>query len=272
MLRLQGKAALVTGGSRGMGRAISLALARAGADVAVNYHSDADAAFAAVAHGAAADVQRQIEAMGRRCALLEADIADDGAARNMVRQAIAHLGGLDVLVCNAGICPLHDFLDMPMGLFDRVHAVNLRGHFSCSQEAARAMVRQGRGGRIIAISSISARIGGAQQSHYCPTKSGLHSLIQSMAIALGPHGITCNSVGPGEIDTDMNVVIPGYQEFWKYLGNVLPLRRVGQPADVADPVVFLASDEARYITGQLIMVDGGWLATPLTPADGPSTN
>lgn len=268
MLRLQGKMALVTGGSRGMGRAIALALARAGANVAVNYHAGADAAFAA---GAADEVRQQIEAMGRRCVLLEADIADDAAARNLVHQSVAQFGGLDILVCNAGICPMRDFLDLPMELFDRVHAVNLRGHFSCSQEAARSMIRQGRGGRIIAISSISARIGGGQQSHYCPTKSGLHSLIQSMAIALGPHGITCNSVGPGEIDTDMNTVIPGCRDYWNYLGKVLPLRRVGQPSDVADPVVFLASDEARYISGQLLMVDGGWQATPLTPSEGATT-
>jgi L-rhamnose 1-dehydrogenase len=268
-MRLQGKVALVTGGSRGMGRAIAIALARAGADVAVNYHAGADAPFAA---GAADEVRQQVEALGRRCALLEADLADDAAARHLVHQAVERLGGLDILVCNAGICPMRDFLDMPVALFDRVHAVNLRGHFSCSQEAARVMVRQGRGGRIIAISSISARIGGAQQSHYCPTKSGLHSLMQCMAIALGPHGITCNSVGPGEIDTDMNTVIPGCREFWHYLDKVLPLRRVGTPDDVAGPVVFLAGDEARYITGQLLMVDGGWSALPLTPAEGATTS
>lgn len=269
-MRLDGKVALVTGGSRGMGRAISLALAREGAKVAVNYDAEADRAFRPRAHDAAEEVRQQIESMGGACVLLEADIADDAAARKLVHETVAAFDGLDILVCNAGICPMHDFLDMPIELFDRVHAVNLRGHFSCSQEAARVMIEQGRGGRIIAISSISARIGGPQQSHYCPTKSGLHSLIQCMAIALGPYGITCNSIGPGEVNTDMNLVIPGCQSFWDYLHQVLPLRRIGQPDDIADPVVFLASDEARYITGQLLMVDGGWLAMPLTPAEGPT--
>jgi L-rhamnose 1-dehydrogenase len=270
-MRLKGKIALVTGGSRGMGRAISLALAREGAQVAVNYWSESDQPFRSGGHAAAEEVRDEITAAGGECLLLPADIADDAAARQVVRETVRGYGGLDILVCNAGICPMHEFLDLPIELFDRVHAVNLRGHFSCSQEAARVMIDQGRGGRIIAISSVAARIGGGQQSHYCPTKSGLHSLIQCMAISLGPHGITCNSIGPGEIDTEMNHVIPGYQSYWQYLNQTLPLRRIGQPGDVADPVVFLASDDARYITGQLLMVDGGWLSTPLTPAEGPTT-
>ncbi len=270
-MRLTGKIALVTGGSRGMGRAICRALAREGARVAVNYCAAADQPFRQQAHAAAEELRAEIEANDGDCLLLEADIADDAAARRIVRETARTWGGLDILVANAGICPMHDFLDLPIELFDRVHAVNLRGHFSCGQEAGRVMVEQGRGGRIIALSSVAARIGGGQQAHYCPTKSGLHSLIQCMAIALGPHGITCNSVGPGEIDTEMNHVIAGYRAYWNYLNETLPLRRIGQPEDVADPVVFLASDAARYITGQLLMVDGGWLATPLTPAEGPTT-
>lgn len=257
--RLKNKTALVTGGSRGMGGAIAIALARAGANVAVNYCSDADRAFS---HDSARRVQQQIESLGRGALLLDADLAQEAPTRAMVQKTAEHFGSLDVLVCNAGICPMHDFLEMPIELFDRVHAVNLRGHFICCQEAARLMIAQGGGGRIVAVSSISARVGGAQQSHYCPTKSGIHSLMQCLAVSLGPHHITCNSIGPGEVDTDMNRVIAGYQEYWDQLERKLPLRRIAQPRDIADPVVFLASDEARYITGQLLMVEGGWFSTP----------
>lgn len=270
-MRLQGKIALVTGGSRGMGRAIATALARAGASVAVNYYPGADEAFGAADDMAAEAVKQEIEGNGGRCILLPGDLADEQVARKLVDDTVMHYKGLDILVCNAGICPMEEFLDISMDLFDRLHAVNLRGHFACCQQAARVMVEQDRGGRIVAVSSMSARLGGEHQAHYCPTKSGIHSLMQSMAIALGPHGITCNSVGPGEIDTDMNRIIPGFEEYWDYLREVLPLRRVGQPEEVADVVVFFASEDSRYVTGQLLMVDGGFVTLPLGPADGGTT-
>lgn len=270
-MRLQDKIALVTGGSRGMGRATAIALAKEGASVAINYHRGADEAFGADEDAAANAVKQEIEDRGGRGLLLPGDLADDVAARRLVHDVMAHFQGLDILVCNAGICPMTEFLDISTELFDHMHAVNLRGHFACCQEAAKVMIGQGRGGRIVAISSMSARLGGEHQAHYCPTKSGIHSLMQSMAIALGPHGITCNSVGPGEIDTDMNRVIPGFEEYWQYLEKVLPLRRVGQPRDVADVVVFFASDDSRYVTGQLLMVDGGFVVLPLSPAEGGTT-
>lgn len=270
-MRLEGKIALVTGGSRGVGRAIAVALAGEGASVAVNYYPGADGAFGDTEDEAANVVKAEIEGNGGGCLLLPADLADDPAARGLVDDTVAQYGGLDILVCNAGICPMKEFLEIDMATFDRVHAVNLRGHFACCQQAARVMIDQGRGGRMIAVSSMSARLGGEHQAHYCPTKSGLHSLMQSMAIALGPHGITCNSVGPGEIDTDMNRVIPGFEEYWDYLGQVLPLRRIGQPADVADVVVFFAGEDSRYVTGQLLMVDGGFVSLPLSPAEGGTT-
>jgi L-rhamnose 1-dehydrogenase len=270
-MRLQGKIALVTGGSRGMGRATAVALAREGASVAANYFPGADEAFGDTEDAAAGAVKQEIEAAGGTCLLLPGDLADEQAARSLVKDTVVQLGGLDILVCNAGICPMKEFLDISIDVFDRVHAVNLRGHFLCCQEAARVMIDQARGGRIIGVSSIAARLGGEHQAHYCPTKSGLHSLMQSMAIALGPHGITCNSVGPGEIDTDMNRVIPGFEEYWDYLRKVLPLRRIGQPEDVADVVVFFAGEDSRYVTGQLLMADGGFVTLPLSPAEGGTT-
>jgi L-rhamnose 1-dehydrogenase len=254
-MRLRDKVALVTGGSRGIGRAISLALAREGARLAVNYASRADAE---AGHDDAAEaVRREIEAMGGQSILLDADLADERQARQVIRDTCARYGFLDILVCNAGICPMHDFLDMPIELYDRVHAVNLRSHFVCCQEAARSMVNRRCGGRIIAITSISALRAGPQQTHYCPTKAGLHSLMQCLAAVLGPHGITCNSVAPGEVQTDLTTHLPGHAATWEHLSKTLPLGRIAQPDDVAAVVAFLATREAAYLTGQHICVDGG---------------
>lgn len=253
--KLSDKVAVVTGGSRGIGRASSEALARHGASVVVNYCGTADADLDKA--DAADDVVRGIEGTGGKAVAHEADIADEPAARGLIDRAIDEYGHIDILVNNAGICPSIDFLEMPIESFDRVHAVNLRGAFICSQQAAQHMVRQDNGGRIVTVSSISALVGGSYQTHYCPTKSGLHSLMQSLAIVLGPHGITCNSVGPGEIDTDMNRTIPNYDEISVQLGKRIPLGRVGQPEDIADPIVFLASDDARYVNGAFLLIDGG---------------
>ncbi len=243
---LSGKVALVTGGSRGIGRAICLRLARAGAAVAVNHHgTDAEG------------VVEAIEGGGGRAVAMRADVARKDEVETMVRATVDAFGGLDILVNNAGICPFHNFLDMPEDLWDRVQAVNLKGAFLCSQAAARVMVEQGRGGRIISISSISALVGGGEQTHYTPTKAGIHSLMQSLAIVLGPHGITCNSVMPGTIATDINredLAEPGKRA---YMERRIPLGRIGEPDDIAGPVVFLASDAARYVNGAGLLVDGG---------------
>ena len=243
---LSGKVALVTGGSRGIGRAICLGLARAGAAVAVNHHgTDAEG------------VVEAIEGGGGRAVAMRADVARKDEVETMVRATVDAFGSLDILVNNAGICPFHNFLDMPEELWDRVQAVNLKGAFLCSQAAARVMVEQGRGGRIISISSISALVGGGEQTHYTPTKAGIHSLMQSLAIVLGPHGITCNSVMPGTIATDINredLADPGKRA---YMERRIPLGRIGEPDDIAGPVVFLASDAARYVNGAGLLVDGG---------------
>lgn len=255
--QLQGARALVTGASRGIGRGIALGLAAAGADVAVNYHEPAAVEFGHDNAADAAAVVAEIEKLGRRAVAVRADVSSSADVGTMIDTVVGALGGLDILVNSAGICPFHDVLTMPEELWDRVHAVNLKGAFLCSQAAARVMVAAGNGGRIVSVSSISALVGGGQQAHYTPTKAGVHSLMQSMAIALGPHGITCNSVLPGAIATDINV------EDWSdagkraYLDNRIPLGRIGEPDDVAGPVVFLASPAARYVTGAGLLVDGG---------------
>jgi L-rhamnose 1-dehydrogenase len=256
-MELDGQIALVTGGSRGIGRAICLALARAGAAVAVNYHLPASPEFGRDNQADAQAVVAEIAADSGEAIAVAADVSDKAQVEAMVAAVVARFGRLTVLVNNAGICPFHDFLTMPEELWDRVQEVNLKGAFLCSQAAANVMVAQGAGGRIVSVSSISALVGGAMQTHYTPTKAGVHSLMQSLAIVLGPHGITCNSVMPGAIATAINrddLSTPGKQE---YLEGRIPLGRVGAPEDIAGPVVFLASDAARYVTGASLLVDGG---------------
>lgn len=254
---LSGKVALVTGGSRGIGRAICLRLAEAGAAVAVNYHRPAVAEFGRDNAADAEEVVRTIGAGGRTAIAVEADVSHKDAVARMVAETVERLGGLDILVNNAGICPFHDFLDMPEELWDRVNDVNLKGPFLCSQAAANRMVEQGRGGRIISISSISALVGGGRQTHYTPTKAGVHSLMQSLAIVLGPHGITCNSVMPGAIATDINKEDLADPVKRASFNKRVPVGRLGEPDDIAGPVVFLASDAARYVNGAGILTDGG---------------
>lgn len=245
---LEGKTVLITGASGGIGRAAALGCARHGADVAINYLNDQNGAESAVA---------EIEAMGRRAIAVKGDVSDPDQAPIFVQAAVKAFGKVDVFVSNAGICPFHSFLDMPPEVLERTMRVNLHGAYYMSQAAAKQMVDQGRGGALIAVSSISALVGGGMQTHYTPTKAGVHSLMQSCAIALGPHGIRCNSVLPGTIETDINredLADPAKRE---YMAGRIPLGRLGEPDDLAGPIVFLASDMARYVTGAALLVDGG---------------
>ena len=252
---LKGKVAIVTGGSRGIGRATSVALAREGARVVINHYRDANSEFGG--DTPAEDTLAAVRAQGGDGVLVEGDVADPATATRLVEAAVKSFGGVDIHVSNAGICPFHAFLDMPADLYRKVVDVNLGGAFFTTQAAANQMVKQGRGGAIVAISSISALVGGALQSHYTPTKAGVHSLMQSVAIALGPHKIRCNSVMPGAVETDIN------RDDWSdpkkraYLDSRVPLGRFGRPDDIADVVVFFASDLARYVTGAALLVDGG---------------
>lgn len=252
---LEGKRAIVTGGSRGIGRGISVELARQGADVVINYFAGADRGFARdTAHD---ETVAEIEALGRRAIAVEGDIADPQVSTDLVQAAVDGFGGVDILASNAGICPFHAFLDMPPTLLQQVVGVNLNGAFFAVQAAANRMKDQGRGGAIVATSSISALVGGAMQTHYTPTKAGVHSLMQSVAIALGPYGIRCNSVMPGAIATDINKDDWSDPKKREYLNNRIPLGRFGEPEDVAKVVAFLASDMASYVTGAALLVDGG---------------
>jgi L-rhamnose 1-dehydrogenase len=245
---LKDKVVLITGGSRGIGAAVAVEMAKQGADVAINSYAGGVAATEVIA---------AVETHGRRCISVEGDVALPETAAAFVNAADEAFGKVDVFVSNAGICPFHAFLDMPAETLKRTMEVNLHGAYFMTQAAANQMVKQGQGGAIVAISSISALVGGEFQTHYTPTKAGVHSLMQSCAIALGRHGIRCNSVLPGTILTDINkddLADPAKRE---YMEGRIPLGRLGQPEDIGGAVAFLASDMAAYVTGAALLVDGG---------------
>lgn len=239
---------LVTGASRGIGRAIAIAFAEKGAKVVINHPGDEEAA---------AETAELVNKAGGTALMVKADVSIPEEIEQMVSQVYDHWGQVDVLVNNAGICPFLDFFDIDVETWDRVHQVNLRSAFILSQLISKRMIKAGRGGRIVSVSSISAWVGGASQVHYCPTKAGLSSLTKSLAIVLGPHGINCNAVLPGTIATDINredLAQDGKQQMFE---ERIPLGRVGKPDDIAGVAVFLASPEASYINGAEILVDGG---------------
>ena len=246
MTNLAGKRALVTGGSRGIGAAIALALAENGADVALTFQASA---------ARAQQVVTSIERLGRRAVAIQADSADPAAIRRSVEEAVAALGGLDILVNNAGIALYNTIADFEVSDIDALLAVNVRGPVLATQAA---IPHLGAGGRVISIGSAGAdRIVGAPGTVYYMTKSALQSFTRGLAQELGPRDITANLVQPGSTDTDMN---PADGESGDYQRSLSPLGRFATPADIAAAVVFVASPAARHLTGSIITVDGGMLA------------
>jgi len=239
---------LVTGASRGIGRAVAVAFASEGARVVINHPGELSEAE---------NTADLVRSAGGVPLVVEADVADPAAVRRLVDTIDKTWGVVDVLVNNAGICPHVGFFDIDVALWDRVHQVNLRGVFLVTQEVTRRMVSAQRQGRVISVASISAWVGGALQVHYCPTKAGVSSLMKSLAIVLAPHGITCNAVLPGVIDTDINrhdMARPGRREA---VEARIPLGRLGSPEDVAGAITLLARPEAAYINGAELLCDGG---------------
>jgi 3-oxoacyl-[acyl-carrier protein] reductase len=245
---LAGKTALVTGGSRGIGRAIVETLAAAGADVAFGYRENAEAAN---------DVKTRAEALGARCITLPADLASDEAPAELVEQTMAHFGRLDILVANAASWQPIPFLDTPVTVFDHTLAVNTRATFLLMQQAARKMVDGGRGGRIVVLTSRAARRPRPGTAAYSASKAAVITLAHSAAIELAEFGITVNEVAPGPNETEMNTELRADPVLRQGLLDFILLKRFGQPEDVAAAVRFLVSDDASYITGCTLPVDGG---------------
>lgn len=242
---LTGKIALVTGGGRGIGRAIALTLAGYGADVAVNYSGSREKAEA---------VAEEIRGLGRRAAAIKADISNREDCVQLFEETEKELGKIDILVNNAGITRDNLAIRMSEEEFEQVLDTNLKGAFFCMQLAAKSMLRQ-RKGRIVSISSISGVRGNAGQINYCAAKAGIVGMTKCLAKELASRNITVNAVAPGYIDTDMTAVLP--EKVKEAVLAQVPLGRMGRPEDIAEAVAFLASDRAAYITGQTIMVDGG---------------
>jgi 3-oxoacyl-[acyl-carrier protein] reductase len=245
-MRLAGKVALVTGAQQGIGKAIALAYGREGASVVVNYLDDQSAAEAIAA---------QIRELGRQAVAVAGDVAQAADVRRLV-EAGAGLGGIDILVNNAGIFPRVEFLDMRTDQWDEVLNVNLKGTFLCTQAVARRLVEHGRSGAVINLASSAAFRGSPRGVHYVSSKAGIVGFTRAAALELARYSVRVNAIAPGTTDTAQ----PRYgmsEEELQAAGRQVPLGRMAQPEDVADLAVFLASEEARHITGQTMHVNGG---------------
>ncbi len=244
-MKLEGKNALVTGATRGIGRAIAQALAAEGADVAVNY---------AGSEAAAKEVAAEIEALGRKAVVIQADISSNAAAAAMIDQAVKEFGRLDILVNNAGITRDGLLMRMKEADWDAVLTTNLKGVFNCTKAVVKYMMKQ-KSGSIVSISSVVGLTGNAGQANYAAAKAGVIGFTKAVAKEVAARGINVNAVAPGFIKTDMTAALPD-KVVEGMLANI-PLNKLGEPSDIARAVVFLVSDDAKYITGQTLHVDGG---------------
>ena len=255
-MKLEGKVAIVTGAAQGMGRAIALRYAVEGAKVVV----------ADLNQAGAEGVAREIEAAGGEATGVAVDVRDQGQAERMVAVAVERFGGVDVLVNNAGVIKIIPFLETTEADWDFIFDVNCKGMLWCSQAAARRMIEQGRGGKIVNLASQAGRRGEALVLAYCASKACVISMTQSMALALAPHQINVNGIAPGIVDTPLWVEVD--KQFAKLLGmevgepkatftKSIPLGRIEQPEDVTGAAVFLASADSDYVTQQTLNVDGG---------------
>lgn len=253
-LPLESKSALVTGASKGIGRSISIELARRGARVSVNYFSDAVGA---------GDTVREIGELGREAVAIQADAGSSSGVRRLFDEAIDRFGRVDILVNNAGAQVWKPMIEVTEEEWDRVIATNLKGCFLCTQLAARHMIGRGAGGRIVNIGSGCNKSPFPNLSAYTASKGGIEMFTKVAAMELGPHRITVNCVAPGAIEIERT-----RHEASDYAGTwsaVTPLGRIGQPLDVAQAVAFFVSGEAEFITGQTLWVDGGLFTHPRWP-------
>lgn len=244
-MKLENKVALVTGAARGIGKAIAKALAAEGAVVIVNYNGSVQRA---------AETVKEIEEAGGKALAIRCNVADFTACKDMIDGIIKEQGRLDILVNNAGITRDGLLMKMSEEDFDSVMDTNLKGAFNCIRHVARQMIKQ-KSGRIISISSVSGVLGNAGQANYSASKAGIIGLTKATAREVASRGITVNAIAPGFITTDMTEVLS--EAVKTAVTETIPMKKFGKPEDIAQTALFLASEEAAYITGQVICVDGG---------------
>ena len=249
-MKLQNKVAIVTGAATGIGKAIATTMAAEGASVVIDYVGDPAFANAAV---------QAIQAAGGKVTAVAADVSNPGQVNQLIQKAIDSFGKLDILVNNAGLEYKHPFHEFPFELWQKVIAVDLTGPFLCAQAAAKAMIRQATGGRIINISSIHEDLPMPTNAPYCAAKGGLRMLMRTIAVELAPHKITVNNIAPGAIFTPIDADIEADAKLEAALMAEIPLGRWGKPEEVAALAAFLASDDAAYCTGSTFFIDGGMI-------------
>jgi glucose 1-dehydrogenase len=249
-VKLQDKVAIVTGAGTGIGQAVALAFAEAGASVVVDYVGKA---------AVSEDTISKISAMGRKSLGVEADISVLSDVNNLIQKTVATFGSLDIFVNNAGIEKKFAFVDYPLDEWLKIMAVNLTGPFLCSQAAAKQMIQQGKGGRIINISSIHEDLPMPTNAPYCASKGGLRMLMRTIAVELAPHQITVNNIGPGAIYTPIDKDVESDAKLEDQILAEIPMGRWGKPEEVAQLALYLASDAAAYVTGSTHFIDGGML-------------
>lgn len=249
-MRLENRVAVVTGSSLGIGKAIALAFAREGAAVTIDYRKHSDEADTVV---------EEIEGFGGRALAVQADVSSPEDVKGLVQAAVNEFGRLDVMVNNAGIEEKIPFLETPLDVWNRIIAVNLTGAWLGCQEAAKQMVSNGEGGRIINVSSVHENRPMPTNAPYCAAKGGLRMLMRTIAVELASHGITVNNIAPGAIETPLNANLDEHPEQKKELLSEIPLGRIGKPEEVANLALYLASDEASYVTGSTFTIDGGMM-------------
>ena len=249
-MRLQGKVAIVTGAGTGIGQAIAVAFAREGAAAVVDYVGDASVA---------AETMSKIEATGGKALAVAADVSRPEEVQGLIQKTLATFGRVDILVNNAGIEKKFAFVDYPVEEWQKILAVNLTGTFLCAQAAARQMITQGGGGRIINISSIHEDLAFPLNAPYSATKGGIRMLMRTIAVELAPYQITVNNIGPGAIDTPIDKDVKSDPQLNAQILAEIPMGRWGRPEEVAQLAVYLASDDAAYVTGSTHFIDGGML-------------
>jgi len=250
-VRLDGKVAIVTGAASGIGQSIACTYGANGAAVVVDYVGDGQ-------QGAQATVD-MIEEAGGKAVAIQADVARPDDVRSLVAQTVQTYGKLDIMVNNAGIEKDMPFLETPFELWQKIVAVDLGGVFLCSQEAARQMVKQGEGGRIINVSSVHEELPKPGGVPYCAAKGGMKMMMRTMCVELAPHKITVNNIGPGAIDTPLDAPLKANPALFNELLDIIPLHRMGEPEEVAELAVYLGSDASAYVTGSTFFIDGGML-------------